>query len=126
MFIMSEKKAEDRELDELLKKMPKFTDKRSKEEIYQQLKSKIDMQEKLEQRNRMQVSMNKWLPFIISVASVLLLTVLVSSYINNNESITSGYCRRIDHVRRSNENCRSTRGILYGCERRICWYDSYV
>ena len=31
---MSEKKAEDRELDELLKKMPKFTDKRSKEEIY--------------------------------------------------------------------------------------------
>lgn len=89
MFIMSEKKAEDRELDELLKKMPKFTDKRSKEEIYQQLKSKIETQEKFEQRKRIQVSMNKWLPFIISVASVLLLTVLVSSYINNNESSTA-------------------------------------
>ena len=50
MFIMSEKKTEDHELDELLKKMPKFTDKRSKEEIYQQVKSKIETQEKLEQR----------------------------------------------------------------------------
>ena len=89
MFIMSEKKAEDRELDELLTKMPQFTDNRPKEEFYQQLKSKIETQEKFEQRKRIQVSMNKWLPFIISVASVLILTVLVSSYINNDENSTA-------------------------------------
>jgi len=89
MFIMSEKKAEDRELDELLTKMPQFTDNRPKEEFYQQLKSKIETQEKFEERKRIQVSMNKWLPFIISVASVLILTVLVSSYINNDENSTA-------------------------------------
>ena len=89
MFIMSEKKPEDFELDELLNKMPQFTDKRSKEEFYQQVKSKIEMQERSEKRKRIEVSMNKWLPFFISVASVLILTVLVSSYINNNENSTA-------------------------------------
>ncbi|QUG41385.1 hypothetical protein KD050_19260 [Psychrobacillus sp. INOP01] len=86
---MSEKKPEDRVLDELLNNMPKFTDKRSKDEIYQRIKSEIETQEKTENRKRIGVSMNKWMPYIISVASVLILTVLVSSYINNNESSTN-------------------------------------
>ncbi len=85
MFIMSEKKTEDHELDELLKSMPRFTDERSKDEIYQQIKSVIDTQEKMEKGNRLGVSLNKWMPFVISVASVLILTVLVSSFVNNNE-----------------------------------------
>lgn len=89
MFIMSEKKTEDRELDELLKNMPQFTDKRPKDEIYHRIKSQIETQEKFENRKRIGVSLNKWVPFIISVASVLLLTVLVSSYVNNNESSTA-------------------------------------
>lgn len=89
MFIMSEKKTEDRVLDELLTNMPRFTDKRSKDEIYQRIKSEIETQEKTENRKRIGVSLNKWVPLIISVASVLILTVLVSSYINNNESSTA-------------------------------------
>lgn len=89
MFIMSEKKTEDHVLDELLTSMPRFTDKRSKDEIYQQVKSVIETQEKLEKRNSIGVAVNKWMPFIISVASVLILTVLVSSYINNNSNSTA-------------------------------------
>lgn len=81
---MSEKKKEDRIIDELLNNMPQFTDNRSKDEIYQRIKSEIETQEKSENRKRIGVSLNKWLPLIISIASVLLLTVLVSSYINNN------------------------------------------
>ncbi|MFJ7826215.1 hypothetical protein [Psychrobacillus sp. NPDC096623] len=86
---MSEKKTEDHILDELLNSMPKFTDKRSKDEIYQQVKSVMETQEKLEKRKHIGAAVNKWLPFIISVASVLILTVLVSSYINNNSNSTA-------------------------------------
>lgn len=89
MFIMTEKKTEDRVLDELLTNMPQFTDKRSKDDIYQRIKSELESQEKTENRKRIGVSLNKWVPFIISVASVLILTVLVSSYVNNNESSTA-------------------------------------
>ena len=103
MFIMSEKKTEDRVLDELLNNMPKFTDKRSKDEMYKLVKSKIEIQERPEKRNRLEVSMNKWLPFIISVASVLILTVLVSSFINKNESSTADKAQESsmakDHMR---------------------------
>ncbi|SDN00240.1 hypothetical protein SAMN05518871_10319 [Psychrobacillus sp. OK028] len=86
---MSEKKTEDHVLDELLNSMPQFTDKRSKDEIYQKVKSEIETQEKLEKRNRVGAAVNKWLPFIISVASVLILTVLVSSYISDNSNSTA-------------------------------------
>lgn len=86
---MSEKKTEDHLLDELLNNMPRFTDNRPKDEIYQQVNSVIENQEKMEKRNRFGASVNKWMPFIISVASVLILTVLVSSYINNNSNSTA-------------------------------------
>lgn len=89
MLIMSEKKTEDHTLNELLNNMPQFTDKRSKEEVYQQIKSEIEMQEKSENRKRIQVSLNKWMPFIISVASILILTVLVSAYINDDGNSTA-------------------------------------
>ena len=89
MLIMSEKQTEDHTLNELLNNMPQFTDKRSKEEVYQQIKSEIEMQEKSENRKRIQVSLNKWMPFIISIASILILTVLVSAYINDDGNSTA-------------------------------------
>lgn len=103
MFIMSEKNSEDRVLDELLNNMPKFKDNRSKDEIYQQVKSEIDTLEKFDKRKRIEVSFNKWLPFIISVASILLLTVLVSAYINDNGNSTD----KAAELSTANENMRT-------------------
>lgn len=80
---MSDMKKED-ELDGLLSNIPKFTDHRLKEEVYNRVKSEIETQVKYEKRKILGVSLSKWMPFIASVASVLLLTFLVSSYINDN------------------------------------------
>lgn len=89
MFIMSEKKAEDHVLDELLNNMPQFTDNRPKDEIYHQVRSQLESLERSGKTKRIKVSINRWLPLIISIASVLILTVLVSSYVNNNQSFTA-------------------------------------
>lgn len=80
---MSDIKKED-ELDGLLSNIPKFTDHRSKEEVYNRVKAEIETQVKYEKRKIIGVSLSKWMPFIASVASVILLTFLVSSYINDN------------------------------------------
>lgn len=86
---MSEMKKDDDTLDELLTNMPKFTDYRSKEEVYNRVKMEVEAQVKKEKRKSTAVSFSKWMPFIVSVASILLLTFLVSSYINDTETSMS-------------------------------------
>ncbi|WP_144511305.1 hypothetical protein [Bacillus sp. FJAT-22090] len=86
---MSEIKKDDDTLDELLTNMPKFTDQRSKEEIYNRVKVEVEAQIKEEKRKASAVSFSKWMPFIVSVASILLLTFLVSSYIDQKETAIS-------------------------------------
>ena len=85
MFIMSEKKTEDHALDELLNNMPQFTDKRSKDEIYQQVKSEIDNPGKIG-KEKPNSGVREQMDAIYHICSIrtYYLTVLVSSYINND------------------------------------------
>lgn len=86
---MSDRKIEEETVDELLKNMPKFTDHRSKEEVYTRVKTEINAQVEEEKRKITAVSFSKWMPFIVSVAAILLLTFLVSSYTNQEQSTMS-------------------------------------
>ena len=86
MFIMSEWKKDEEALDELLNKMPKFTDQRSKEDVYKRVKMEIENQKINEKRRTTHVTLTKWLPFAVSIASILILTFLVSSFFNDKES----------------------------------------
>ncbi|TQR08023.1 hypothetical protein [Psychrobacillus soli] len=86
---MSDRKKEQQSVDELLQNMPKFTDHRSKEEVYNRVKTEIDAQVKQEKRKIIAVSFSKWMPIIVSVAAIVLLTFLVSSYTNQEESTMS-------------------------------------
>ncbi|SES34038.1 hypothetical protein [Psychrobacillus sp. OK032] len=86
---MSEIEKEEETVDELLKNMPKLTDHRSKEEVYNRVKIEIEAQVKEEKRKTIAVSFSKWMPFIVSVAAILLLTFLVSSYTNQEETSMS-------------------------------------
>lgn len=89
MFIMSEWKKDEEALDELLNKMPKFTDQRSKEDVYNRVKMEIENQENNEKRGTTRVTISKWLPFAVSIASIFILTFLVSSFFNDKESSMS-------------------------------------
>ncbi|GGA25425.1 hypothetical protein [Psychrobacillus lasiicapitis] len=86
---MSDRKKEETSIDELLQNMPKFTDHRSKEEVYNRVKIEIEAQVKEEKRKIMVMSFSKWMPFVVSVAAILLLTFLVSSYTNQEEKSMS-------------------------------------
>ncbi|MFJ8065169.1 hypothetical protein ACIQYS_11110 [Psychrobacillus sp. NPDC096426] len=86
---MSDMKKENEKIDELLNNTPKFTDHRSKEEVYNRVKMEIEAQVKEEKRKIIAVSFSKWMPFIVSVAAILLLTFLVSSYTNQKETTLS-------------------------------------
>lgn len=86
---MSDRRIDEETVDELLKNMPKFTDHRSKEEVYNRVKTEINAQVKEEKRKIRAVSFSKWMPFIVSVAAIVLLTFLVSSYTNQEQSTMS-------------------------------------
>ncbi len=79
---------ENNELDELLSSMPKFTDHRSKEEVYNRLMQDIAADEKIEKQGKLKRA-SKWMPIVASIASVLLLTFLVSQYMNNSEKASN-------------------------------------
>ncbi|MFJ5772331.1 hypothetical protein [Psychrobacillus sp. NPDC093180] len=86
---MSDRKKEESSIDELLQNMPKFTDHRSKEEVYNRVKMEIEAQVKEEKRKTIVMSFSKWMPFVVSVAAIFLLTFLVSSYTNQEEKSMS-------------------------------------
>ncbi|TQR21079.1 hypothetical protein [Psychrobacillus vulpis] len=83
---MSDWKKDEDALDELLSQMPKFTDHRSKEDVYNGVKLVVEAQLKEEKRKVIGVSFSKWIPFLVSVASILVLTFLVSSYLNDDQT----------------------------------------
>lgn len=102
---MSDRRIEEETVDELLKNMPKFTDHRSKEEVYNRVKIEINAQVKEEKRKITAVSFSKWMPFIVSVAAIVLLTFLVSSY-TNQEQLKMSHESAYDKTE-SKENMRS-------------------
>ena len=86
MFNMSNNEKQNNDLEEFLSNMPKFTDSRSKEEVYNRVQLEVNSSKinKVKRNN----SFSRWMPLIVSIASVLLLTLLVSSYLetSNQES----------------------------------------
>lgn len=87
MFIMSNMEKEDRILDELLSNMPKFTDHRPKEEVLMRVQTELEGHKIEDKRNKVSGSVSRWMPLVVSVASVILLTFLVSSYINEETTM---------------------------------------
>ena len=83
MFYMSNQEEKNKALDELLHNMPKFTDNRSKDEVYNRVKLEMDSSD-LNKVIRNNKSFSKWMPLLVSVASVLLLTFLISSYLGTS------------------------------------------
>ena len=83
---MSERNNDDYELDELLTRMPKFTDDRPKEEVYNSVKMNIDSRHTSEKRKLFGSPLSKWTPYFVSIASILLLTFLVTSFLNEDET----------------------------------------
>ncbi|MEI4768425.1 hypothetical protein WAX74_01995 [Psychrobacillus sp. FJAT-51614] len=84
---MSDWKKDDEALDELLNHMPKFTDHRSKEDVYNLVKQKVEAHEKEQKKHLSHKNLSRWLPLVVSIASIILITFLVSSYRNNDNSI---------------------------------------
>lgn len=85
---MSNMEKEDRILDELLTNMPKFTDHRSKEEVLMRVQTELEDHKLEDKRKIISRSVSKWMPLVVSAASVILLTFLVSSYINEEKTMT--------------------------------------
>ena len=80
MFIMSNIENEDSKVEELFKNMPKFTDHRSKEEVYDRVRIEMEVHQKKEKRYKVNNSISRWMPIVISVASIILLSFLVTSF----------------------------------------------
>ena len=83
---MSERNNDDYELEELLTRMPKFTDDRPKEEVYNSVKMNIDSRHTSEKRKLFGSPFSKWTPYFVSIASILLLIFLVTSFLNEDET----------------------------------------
>lgn len=84
---MSNNEKQNNDLEELLNNMPKFTDNRSKDEVYNRVQADLDAANiDIIKRNNKPYS--RWMPLVVSIAAVLLLTLLVSSYLetSNEES----------------------------------------
>ena len=80
------KENDNNELDELLRSMPKFTDNRSKEEVFNRLLKDMAEDEKRDKTGKGRPQrVARWGPILISIASVLLLTVLVSSFMDTQQ-----------------------------------------
>lgn len=83
---MSDWKKEEDALDELLNNMPKFTDHRSKEDVYNWVKAEIDADKEQNNKRDAVTKISKWMPLVASIASILVLTFLVSYYMNDQSS----------------------------------------
>ncbi|WP_313891020.1 hypothetical protein [Psychrobacillus sp.] len=88
---MSDFKKENDALDELLSSMPKFTDHRSKEDVYNRVKEEMEDSSKPHKRKTIGSTSTKWMPITASIASVLLLTFLVTSFLNDKETSMSKF-----------------------------------
>lgn len=84
---MSNNEKQNKDIEELLNNMPKFTDNRSKDEVYNRIQLEVNSSD-TDRRKTDNKPFTRWMPFIVSVASVLLLTFLISSYMEttNEES----------------------------------------
>lgn len=89
MFIMSDWEKDEKALDELMNKMPKFTDHRSKEDVYNRVKMELENQNSEKNKRTTRMFLSKWKPFVVSIASILILTFLVTNFVNEKESSLS-------------------------------------
>lgn len=83
---MSDWKKEEDALDELLNNMPKFTDHRLKEDVYNRVKAEIDASKERSNKRNAVTKISKWMPLVASIASILVITFLVSYYLNDQSS----------------------------------------
>ncbi|CAH0345586.1 hypothetical protein [Bacillus sp. CECT 9360] len=68
----------DKDIEELLQKLPDVKDKRSSQEIYQNIELRINKKRR-----------SNWVPLFATVAALFVLTVLASSFMLNSENSTS-------------------------------------
>lgn len=87
MFNMSNNEKQNDDLEKLLSNMPIFTDNRSKDEVYNRVQSEMKSAN-IDVIKRNNKPFSRWMPLVVSIAAVLLLTLLVSSYLetSNEES----------------------------------------
>ena len=76
---MTNNQWDDDKLEKLLHSMPKFEDNRSKEQILVNLKKDQRL------KNTRRMNPKKWLPIIVAVAALVLLSLLVPSMLNNQD-----------------------------------------
>src|SRR3954469_18219992 len=77
---MTNNQWDDDKLEKLLHSMPKIQDNRSKEQVMVNLKKDL----RLKTTRRM--NSKKWVPVIVAVAALVLLSLLVPSMLNNQDS----------------------------------------
>ncbi|QCR32093.1 hypothetical protein [Lysinibacillus sp. SGAir0095] len=89
---MSHDKWEDKKIEDLLEKVPKIHDQRSKQDVFNRLKEDglfDDEPLSTNNHNTGQSRKFKWVPIAVSIAAVFLLAILIPSFINQYSSTDS-------------------------------------
>ncbi|OBW56584.1 hypothetical protein A9986_11385 [Solibacillus silvestris] len=79
---------DEKEIELFLKKAPKVTDHRSKDEVFNRLKDDGAFNEDpphIQQNNQKGI---RWTPLFVSIASIFIIVLISAQFIGNNESVT--------------------------------------
>ncbi|WP_404427852.1 hypothetical protein LG296_07575 [Ureibacillus chungkukjangi] len=88
---MSHDKWEDKNIEDMLSKVPKIHDQRSKEDVLNRLKEDGQLDDEPLSTNTQKDTSKKvkWMPIAVSIAAVLLLAIIIPSFLNENSSFDS-------------------------------------
>ncbi|MBM7610444.1 type II secretory pathway pseudopilin PulG [Lysinibacillus composti] len=91
---MSHEKWDDNKIEQLLSNSPKIQDQRSKDDVFQRLKNDGLFDEMPSEKTKKRIQPKfKWMPIAVSIAAILLLTILIPSFMNqthkNEEASTT-------------------------------------
>lgn len=79
---------DEKEIESFLKKAPKVTDHRSKDEVFNRLMDEGAFNEDLPQLQPNRQKSIRWAPLFVSIASIFIIVLIGAQFIGNNESVT--------------------------------------
>lgn len=79
---------DEKEIESFLKKAPKVTDHRSKDEVFNRLMDEGAFNEDLPQLQPNSQKSIRWAPLFVSIASIFIIVLIGAQFIGNNESVT--------------------------------------
>ena len=85
---MKKEQWDEKEIELFLKKAPKVTDHRSKDEVFNRLKDEGAFNEDSSQKQQNNQKGIRWAPLFVSIASLFIIVLITAQFLGNDESVT--------------------------------------